>query len=91
MKHGIWLATDRGVLARSGRWGYEVDDPDVLCQPYRAAEEDSSVSIFFRDMQLSDSIGFYYQGFGDEEEAARDFINRIKDRFVRQFKSASAL
>lgn len=85
--HVRWLATDRGVLARSGRWGYEADDPDVLCQPYRASEEDSSVSIFFRDTQLSDSIGFYYQGYGDEEEAARDFVNRIRDRFVRQFKT----
>ena len=82
-----WLATDRGVLARSGRWGYEVDDPDVLCQPYRAAEEDSSLSIFFRDTQLSDSIGFYYQGYGDEEEAALDFVNRIKERFAHQFKT----
>lgn len=82
-----WLATDRGVLASSGRWGYEVDAPDVLCQPYCASEEDSAVSIFFRDTQLSDSIGFYYQGYGDEGEAARDFVNRIKDRFVRQFKT----
>jgi len=82
-----WLATDRGVLARSGRWGYEVDDPDVLCQPYRASEEDSSLSIFFRDTQLSDSIGFHYQGYEDGEEAARDFVNRIKDRFARQFKT----
>jgi alpha-amylase/alpha-mannosidase (GH57 family) len=82
-----WLATDRGVLARSGQWGYEADDPDVLCQPYRAAEEDSSLSAFFRDTQLSDSIGFYYQGYEDDEEAARDFVNRIKDRFARQFKT----
>ncbi|MBI3950300.1 MAG: hypothetical protein HY314_07590 [Acidobacteria bacterium] len=37
--HGVrWIATDRGVLARSGRWGYQVDNPDVLCQPYRADE-----------------------------------------------------
>jgi alpha-amylase/alpha-mannosidase (GH57 family) len=77
------------VLARSGRWGYEVDDPDVLCQPYRASEEDSSVSVFFRDTQLSDSIGFHYQGYEDDEEAARDFVNRIKDRFVRQFKTGA--
>ncbi len=38
-RHGVrWIATDRGVLARSGRWGYRVDDADVLCQPYRAEE-----------------------------------------------------
>lgn len=82
-----WLATDRGVLARSGRWGYKVDNTDVLCQPYCAVEEDSSVSIFFRDTQLSDSIGFYYQSYGNDEAAARDFVNRIRDRFVRQLRN----
>jgi hypothetical protein len=57
--HGVrWIATDRGVLARSGRWGYNVDDPNVLCQPYRAEEGEQALSVFFRDTQLSDAIGF---------------------------------
>lgn len=29
-KNVRWLATDRGVLARSGQWGYDADNPDVL-------------------------------------------------------------
>ena len=85
-KNVRWLATDRGVLARSGQWGYDADNPDVLCQPYRALEEDSSLRIFFRDPQLSDSIGFRYQSYDDYEEAARDFIGQIKNGFVRHFK-----
>ncbi|MFN7948750.1 MAG: glycoside hydrolase family 57 protein [Blastocatellia bacterium] len=85
-KNVRWLATDRGVLARSGQWGYDADNPDVLCQPYHALVEDSSLTIFFRDTQLSDSIGFHYQGYDDYEEAARDFIGQIKNGFVRHFK-----
>ncbi|MBK9312643.1 MAG: hypothetical protein IPM55_00085 [Acidobacteria bacterium] len=85
-KNVRWLATDRGVLTRSGQWGYEADNPDVLCQPYRALEEDSSLMIFFRDPQLSDSIGFRYQSYDDYEEAARGFIGQIKNGFVRHFK-----
>jgi alpha-amylase/alpha-mannosidase (GH57 family) len=82
-----WVATDRGVLARSGRWGYEVNDPEVLCQPYRVSDGDASISIFFRDTQLSDAIGFYYHGYENSEEAARDFINRIKERFAYRLES----
>ena len=35
-------AFDRGVLARSGRWGYAADDPNVACQPYRALDADGA-------------------------------------------------
>ncbi len=78
--HGIaWIATDQGVLARSGRWGYEVDKPNVLCRPYRAEEGEEQVSVFFRDTVLSDAIGFHYHGFSDYREAARDFLHRMKE------------
>jgi alpha-amylase/alpha-mannosidase (GH57 family) len=78
-----WIATDQGVLARSGRWGYEVDQPNVLCRPYRAEEDGSQVSIFFRDTVLSDAIGFHYHGFSDYGEAARDFVHRMKAHCAR--------
>ncbi|MFQ6059087.1 MAG: hypothetical protein ACE5MB_09460 [Anaerolineae bacterium] len=100
-RHGVrWIATDRGVLARSGRWGYDVDNPDVLCQPYRAENGEvrgeiggalsspfsplPSVSVFFRDTQLSDAIGFRYHGYADYGQAARDFLREVKERFARQ-------
>ena len=79
-----WIATDRGVLARSGRWGYDADDPDVLCQPYRAEDGDGVVSVFFRDHWLADHIGFHYQQYPDYDEAAREFLRQIKDRFTRR-------
>jgi alpha-amylase/alpha-mannosidase (GH57 family) len=78
-----WIATDQGVLARSGRWGYQTDHPDVLCQPYRAEEGNDAIVVFFRDTRLSDNIGFRYQGCTDPNQIARDFLNEIKERFVR--------
>lgn len=82
-RHGIrWIATDRGVLARSGRWGYNVDDPDVLCQPYRAEEGEHAVSMFFRDTALSDAIGFHYHAYDDATQAARDFLRDITEHFA---------
>ncbi len=82
-RHGVrWIATDRGVLARSGRWGYRVDDPDVLCQPYRVEEDKHAISIFFRDTALSDAIGFRYYRYADDEQAACDFLREIKEWFA---------
>jgi len=77
-----WIASDQGVLERSGRWGYRIDEPDVLCRPYRAEGRDGSVSVFFRDQPLSDAIGFKYQSFPDQAEAARAFIADIKGRLA---------
>lgn len=82
-KYGLhWIATDRGVLARSGRWGYDASNPDVLCRPYGAEENGSAITVFFRDTQLSDAIGFRYQGYQDHQQAAQDFLHEIKERFV---------
>lgn len=77
-----WIATDRGVLARSGRWGYEADRPDVLCRPYRAEAGEHALTVFFRDTQLSDSIGFHYHGYADDRQAAQHFLGQIKERFA---------
>lgn len=82
-----WIATDQGVLARSGRFGYRTDDPDVLCRPYRVAGQD--LAVFFRDTPLSDRIGFHYQGYPDAEHAAGDFILDIKERFAQRVDDPS--
>ncbi len=77
-----WIASDQGVLARSGRWGYRTDEPNVLCRPYRAEEGEQAVSVFFRDTALSDAIGFRYSSYADSARAAAEFIAAIKDRFA---------
>lgn len=85
-RHGIaWISTDRGVLARSGRWGYDVDNPDVLCQPYAATSEVGEVAVFFRDTELSDAIGFHLKEFDDPEDAVDRFIEDIH-RLVEGFE-----
>jgi len=84
-RHGMqWIASDQGVLARSGRWGYQADDPDVLCQAYRAKDEENqeASSIFFRATDPSDAIGFQYASYPDEQVAAQEFVSRIKTRFA---------
>lgn len=77
-----WIATDQGVLSRSGQFGYNTTDPEVLAQPYRAEEGQSALSVFFRDTLLSDNIGFRYQGCQDFGPVAQAFLDEIKGRFA---------
>ena len=85
-----WIATDRGVLARSGQYGYDVQDPNVLCRAYRAEDElGRGVAVFFRDPVLSDNIGFHYQQYPDPVEAAAAFVRHLKDRFAWQVNDPS--
>jgi alpha-amylase/alpha-mannosidase (GH57 family) len=79
-----WIATDAGVLARSGRWGYRAEDPDVLCQPYRVEEGSQALSVFFRDAWLADHIGFHYHASADYPTAAGEFLAQLKERFARR-------
>ncbi len=72
-----WIATDRGVLERSGRFGYRADDPNVLCRPYRAEEGGQALAVFFRERELSDKIGFDYHRYADQDGAAREFIDHL--------------
>ena len=85
-----WIATDAGLLARSGRWGYDVDDPDVLCKPYRTTGPEpadaSELTIFFRETWLANHIGFHYQHAADYEAAARAFLAEIKERYARHLR-----
>lgn len=84
-RHGMqWIASDQGVLARSGQWGYQINNPDVLCQAYRTEDEASSdaVSIFFRATDPSNALGFQYSGSTNEQVTAQEFVSRIKTRFA---------
>ncbi|HEU5056587.1 MAG TPA: glycoside hydrolase family 57 protein, partial [Kofleriaceae bacterium] len=83
-RHGVrWIASDRMVLAASGRWGYRADQPAVLARAYRAEADGGAVSIFFRDPELSDAIGFHLAGPADAEQAAGAWIATLKERFGR--------
>ena len=68
-----WMATDEGILAKSGvdlSW----DNRRRLYHPYRRG----AMTIFFRDRALSDLIGFQYM-HAPANESASDLIRRVKD------------
>src|SRR3981081_2171301 len=54
-----WMISDEEVLARSIEGHFNRDDQ--LYSPKRVAREGSTVSMVFRDSQLSNVIGFDYQ------------------------------
>jgi alpha-amylase/alpha-mannosidase (GH57 family) len=68
-----WMATDEGILAKSGidlNW----DNHRRLYHPYRRGD----ITLFFRDRGLSDSIGFQYM-HSSAAEGAADFVRRLKE------------
>src|SRR5579859_7896936 len=80
-----WLATDEGVLGRSTQSFFERNGAGTLTpgsaqhlyRVYRHGEDDNAVSLFFRDHNLSDLIGFVYSGM-EAKEAAAHFVKSVK-------------
>jgi alpha-amylase/alpha-mannosidase (GH57 family) len=78
-----WAATDEGVLGRSLQMSfYRQPDGTVsggheLYRPHRFVAGEQAISLFFRDHQLSDLIGFVYSRM-DPHAAAADLHNRIR-------------
>ncbi len=79
-----WMASDEGVLAASlGMDSFTrnakevVTEPDVLYRPYYVqGKQGGPVAMVFRDVVISDKVGFTYSGVSGTA-AAKDFINRI--------------
>lgn len=79
-----WMASDEGVLAKSlgiesfARDANEVVvEADQLYRPYYVqGKEGDPIAIIFRDVIISDKVGFTYSGM-EGEAAAQDFIERI--------------
>jgi alpha-amylase/alpha-mannosidase (GH57 family) len=89
-----WMASDEGVLAASlGMSSFTrnpaevVTEPDVLYRPYYVqSKQGNPVAMVFRDVVISDKVGFSYSGVSGSA-AAKDFINRI--HAIRDALSAS--
>jgi alpha-amylase/alpha-mannosidase (GH57 family) len=93
-KAGIqWMASDEGVLAASlglesfVRDSHEVvTEPETLYRPYYVqSRQGNPVAIIFRDVVLSDKVGFTYSGMSGSS-ATTDFIQRIhkiRDSLIR--------
>lgn len=77
-----WAASDEGVLGRSLEMGFHrhpdgtVFGGQELYRPHRFVVQDRGISLFFRDHQLSDLIGFVYSRM-DPQAAAADLHQRI--------------
>lgn len=68
-----WMATDEGILEKSGvHLGN--GQRHQLYQPYLR----DGVTIFFRDRNVSDLIGFHYM-HGSPRDAAEDLVRRINE------------
>jgi alpha-amylase/alpha-mannosidase (GH57 family) len=68
-----WMATDEGILAKSGvdlSW----DNRRRLYHPYQRGD----ITLFFRDRTISDLIGFQYM-HASANESASDLIHRLRD------------
>ncbi|MBN1946138.1 MAG: hypothetical protein JW797_10705 [Bradymonadales bacterium] len=72
-EHGIrWLASDEHVLLQS-----KLDGPADRAEIYQPFWSGSPpISLFFRDHELSDLIGFSYSRI-EAQQAVRDFTNRL--------------
>ncbi len=86
-KNGVqWVATGEDVLAKSLDIGSftrdafdTVEQADLLYRPWEATlTRNPPVPMFFRDVRISDQLGFEYSGMTGEDAAA-DFMNRLQN------------
>ena len=81
-----WMASDEGVLAKSlGMDGFTrgaddlVVDLDKMYRPYYVVGGDNvPVAMVFRDVVISDKVGFTYSGLPGKVAAA-DLVKRVHD------------
>ena len=73
-----WFATDEGILARSlGMCGSPWHRQSALYQPYRIGDAEHSLTVLFRDREISDAFGFVYHKT-TPESAAEDVLRRVR-------------
>src|ERR1019366_517411 len=78
-----WAATDEGVLGRTRQIDFyrrsdgTLQGGEELYRPHALSTGGKPISLFFRDHQLSDLIGFVYSRM-DPHAAAADLHQRIK-------------
>ena len=78
-RHGIrWIATDEEILSASlatglrGSFGH-LEHAELLYHPWRVQAEGAELDMVFRDHELSDLVGFQYQGW-DGVAAAENLL-----------------
>jgi alpha-amylase/alpha-mannosidase (GH57 family) len=71
-----WIVTDEAILFKSLK--KKKRDTTLLYQPHLLKRKDGNLNIIFRDRNLSDLIGFCYQGL-TAESAVKDFLGHLKN------------
>ncbi len=79
-----WVATGEDVLNNTLNAGFERNEADVVIpahtmyRPWNATlNRNPDIAMFFRDVRLSDQLGFEYSGMSGEA-AADDFMARLE-------------
>lgn len=79
-----WIISDEGILFHSiGQFPHRnnidiFDDPTILYKPYWVGEGDKKVAMIFRDIVLSDAIGFVYSRM-EPTNAAYTLYSKLKE------------
>lgn len=74
-----WMATDEGILARSLAMCHRPwHRQSALYQPYQIGAAEQSLTILFRDRDISDAFGFVYHKT-TPESAADDVMRRLRN------------
>jgi alpha-amylase/alpha-mannosidase (GH57 family) len=68
-----WASSDEDILAYSLGRGMERSE---LYRPYCFTTPAGKLDLLFRDRGLSDTIGFVYHGWDDQQAAAANFVER---------------
>jgi alpha-amylase/alpha-mannosidase (GH57 family) len=78
-----WIISDEGILFNTLKYypsrdsNRILENPQILYQPYYMEVNGRKLNIIFRDINLSDSIGFVYSKM-DAQLASRDLYNNLK-------------
>ncbi len=81
-ENGIkWIATDENILSRTlnvpiRNFAGDVMNYDLFYKAYTVEKNNHSLNIIFRDIKLSDKIGFIYSKW-NAKDAVNDFMNNL--------------
>lgn len=70
-----WVASDEMVLANSMHSNYK---PEYKYFPIQYKSNSANITLFFRDHNLSDAIGFTYSNW-NPKDAAANFVERLQN------------
>jgi alpha-amylase/alpha-mannosidase (GH57 family) len=82
-----WVASDEGILEYSCKKNQQEYNPLFKYFPHEIATKAGDLTLFFRDHNLSDKIGFLYSNWYGSDAASdfRDTLGSIRNEIIQQF------